>query len=118
MTPESDGSAQSSLPVGTGTWWLCVGCTHTGKTGLQYVVPVFPVLHPSSASLLCDALMGFLCINEYLVLKTCGILVYCIFMYCAADLRCKMSGFSHYSARGVNTFTELFKRCFPFKAAL
>lgn len=41
------------------------------------------------------------------------------FVYCAADPRCKMSGFSRFSARDVDVFTELFKRrYFPFKGAL
>lgn len=102
------------------TWLLCASdCVHVWKVwvcvgSFQSFLPLLP----SSASLLRDALMGFTCLNEYLVLRSCGILLFCMFMYCAADLRCQMSDFSHFPARDVNVFTELFKkRHFPVKGA-
>lgn len=54
------------LPGGVGTWWLwqaACTCGNLAATGPSS----FPCsLLPSSASLLCDALMGFPCINGFL----------------------------------------------------
>ena len=96
VTPGSDRSAQTALAP----WWyrqmllVRVGLHARGGNLAAVARSSFSCsLPPSSASLLCDALTGFPCISEYLVLRTCGILAYCIFTCCAADLRCKMSGF-------------------------
>lgn len=84
-------------------------CT-CGKPGCVGSFQTFLPLLPSCASLLRGALMGFTCLNEYLVLRSRGILLSRTFLCCAADLRCKMSDFSHFPARDVRLFMELFKK--------
>lgn len=80
------------------------GCMHMWESGCHRSFQ-FSLL---SASFKCQSFVwcynGFSLYKWILVLGTCGILVCCIFLYCAADLSCKIPGFPHYSARGTTRF--------------